>query len=73
MNSKEFLDSFIGKKIKVTFKNEEGELFFGILVWNDLDSIGMKFVPSEGSHVKERTVLYYKDSIKSIESAEKKK
>ena len=71
MNSKEFLDSLINSKVKVTFKNENGELFFGILVWNDLDSIGMKFIPSKDSYIKERTVLYYKDSIKSIEGVEK--
>jgi hypothetical protein len=62
MDSKEFLDSLLDKDVCIKFR-DTGESI-GTLVWNDPEAIGVKY--NNG-----RIVLYYKHSIRSIESAKK--
>ena len=57
MDSKEFLDSLVGKEVWIEFK--DGANPKGVLVWNDLETIGVKYI-------NESVYLYYKHSIRSI-------
>lgn len=71
MDSREFLASLINKEVWVNIRFSES--LKGTLIWDDGSSIGLKFTPNEGSYTKERIVLFYKSSLRSIESAEKGK
>lgn len=68
MDSKEFLDSLINKEIWIGL--ETGEDLKGTLIWNDLETVGVEFI--DYNKIKS-VILYYKQAIKSIQSAVKSK
>lgn len=68
MNSKEFLDSLLSSEIWIDLKT--GEDLKGTLIWNDSETVGVEFI--DYRKIKS-VILYYKHSIKSIQSAVKSK
>ena len=63
MDSIEFLDSLIGKRVAIFFK--DGTDVIGTFVWDDERSIGVRFTLLDETE----DVLYYKSFIKSIKES----